>query len=223
VNCVTSISPLTADYSAEMKEATVTVAAPSGCHWSATTSSSFISLGAFGAAGDGNGSFIYRVFGNLTGNPRSGSIQVMQMTSNVTQRAALGGNFLSFVSEPGDYVGQGWTLLHEAPTATFTITSRSSHNFIAADIKASDGLRTLDWRLEMTAEQGKALVAQGYGWAPSFSGDGRGCGSINTTGYFNITNLVFGSDGSVQQLRVDFIQHCEGKAPALTGTLSYVR
>ena len=36
-------------------------------------------------------------------------------------------------------------------------------------------------------------------------------------------NVVFGSDGSVQQLRVSFEQHCEGSGPALRGNLTYVR
>lgn len=56
----------------------------------------------------------------------------------------------------------------------------------------------------------------------SFFGDpGRGCNSI--TGQFTIVNVVYAGDGSVQQLRVDFEQHCENQGPALRGTLSFVR
>jgi len=233
-NCVTSVSPSTADYSAELKRGTVSVTAPAGCQWTAVSPFSFISLDRFGASGNGNGSFIYRVFGNLTSAPRSGSLQVGQQTVNVTQRAPLGGNFVSFVSDAGDYIGQGWTLLHEAPTSTFTPpTPDPSRNRLTLRIVGSDGLSTLNWGLDLAAPQGQQLVAGTYlnatrypFQAPTvpglnFSGDGRGCNMLS--GQFTITEIVFGGDGSIQRLRATFEQHCEGAGPALRGTVSYAR
>ena len=135
----------------------MTVTASPGCQWTAATTSTFISLNSFGVSGTSNGSFIYRVFGNLTGAPRSGSIQVGQQTVNVTQRAPIGGNFLSFVSDTGDYIVQGWTLLHESPTSTFTATAPSSLNRVLMSIVGSDGLSTLSWNLDLAAPQGQLV------------------------------------------------------------------
>lgn len=232
-NCVTSVSPTNVDYSAELKRGTVTVTASPGCQWTATSASPLIGLGSFGVSGTGNGSFSYRVFGNLTGAPRSGSIQVLRQAVNVTQRAALGGNVLTFVSDTGDYIGQGWTLLHEAPTSTFTPTVQSGRNHLSLRIVGSDGLSTLSWGFDLAAPQGQQLAPGAYVNATrypfqaptvpglNFSGDGRGCNMLS--GQFTITEIVYGGDDSLQRLRVTFEQHCEGGGAALRGTVFYVR
>jgi hypothetical protein len=226
---VTSISPTAVDYSAELRRTKVTVTAPSDCHWNTTTTSPFISLG-FNTSGAGNGSFTYTVFGNLTGASRSGSVSVSDQGVGVTQRAALGSStFLSFVSDTGDFIGQGWTFLAESPASTFTVRSPLS-NAIDVSFVTGEGFF---WDLALAAPQGQQLRpgvflnATRYPFqAPavpglSFSGDGRGCNVLS--GQFTISNLVYGSDGSVQQLRADFEQHCEGAGAALRGTVSYVR
>ena len=232
-NCVTSISASNVDYPAELKRGTVTVMAAPGCQWTATSSSPFLSLSSFGVSGTGNGSFTYRVFGNLTGAPRSGSLHVLQQSVTITQRAALGGNFLSFVSDTGDYIGQGWTALHEAPTSTFTPTVLADRRGVLIDIIGSDGLSTLRWSLDLVAPQGQQLGTGTYlnatrypFQAPTvpglnFSGDGRGCNQLN--GQFTVTEVAYGGDNSLQRLRATFEQHCEGTGPAIRGTISYVR
>jgi hypothetical protein len=232
-NCVTSVTPSQVDYSAELKRGTVTVTAAPDCQWTVTSTSPLIGLNSFGTTGTGNGSFTYRVFGNLTSGPRSGSIQVLQHTVTVTQRAPLGGNFLSFVSDTGDYIGQGWTLLHETPTSTFTPTLDSSRNRVSFRIVGSDGLSTLSWSLDFAAPQGQQLSPGTYVSATrypfqaptvpglSFSGDGRGCNMLS--GQFTITEAVYGGDNSVQRFRATFEQHCEGGGPALRGTIAFVR
>jgi hypothetical protein len=232
-NCVTSVSPSSVEYSAELKRGTVTVTAPPGCQWTATSSSPGIGLGSFTPSGTGNGSFTYRAFGNLTGAPRSSSIQVLRHTVSVAQRAAVGGSFLSFVSDTGDFIGQGWTLLLETPTSTLTPRLDPSRRNISFSIVGSDGLSTLSWTLDLAAPQGQQLVPGTYLSATrypfqaptvpglTFSGDGRGCNQLS--GQFTITEAVYGGDGSVQRFRVTFEQHCEGAAAALRGTLFYVR
>src|SRR5262249_52773661 len=138
-NCAT-VLPLSADFSAELKRGTLSVTAPSGCQWSASSSSPFIVVDNAGGTFSGSASVFYRVFGNLTGGPRSGSIVVLQQTVNITQHAALGGNFLYFVSDAGDWIGQGWTSLQEAPTSTFTPTIDASFNHLSIGVIGSDGL-----------------------------------------------------------------------------------
>ena len=211
----------------------MTVTAPPGCQWTATSSSPGIGLGSFTPSGTGNGSFTYRAFGNLTGAPRSSSIQVLRHTVTVTQRPAVGGSFLSFVSDTGDFIGQGWTLLLETPTSTVTPRLDASRRNVSFSIVGSDGLSTLSWTLDLAAPQGQQLVPGTYlnatrypFQAPTvpgltFSGDGRGCNQLS--GQFTITEAVYGGDGSVQRFRVTFEQHCEGAAAALRGTLFYAR
>jgi hypothetical protein len=232
-NCAVSLLPTGADYSAEYKQGTITVSIAAGCQWTVSSSSPFIVLNNFPGSWTGSSSFVYKVFGNLTGVPRSGSIRVGQQTFNITQRAPLGTNSLSFVSDPGDYVGQGWTVLHEAPTSTFTATLDPSRNHVGFRIVGSDGIGTLDWTLDFAAPQGQQLAVGTYmnatRWpfqAPSvpgidFSGDGRGCNREN--GQFTITDFAYGGDGSLQRLTATFEQHCEGGGPALRGKIVYAR
>jgi hypothetical protein len=233
-SCVTLVNPGGVDYTAEFQQGTATVTASSGCQWTATTTApSFIVLPTFGASGAGSGSFIYKVFGNLSGASRSGSINVGGLTLNVNQHAPLGRNTLTFVSDAGDYIGQGWTFLLEQPYASFTSTLDASHNHLSLRGVGSDGLSTQDWTLDLAAPQGQQLKtgtfvnATRYPFqAPtvpglSFSGDGRGCNLLS--GQFTITDVVFGTDGTVQRLAVSFEQHCEGAGPALRGNVSYVR
>jgi len=232
-NCAVTLLPASADYSAEMKQGTISVTIGPGCQWAASSSAPFISFNNFSSSGTGNGSFLYRVAGNLTGAPRSGFITVGQQTFNITQRAPVGGNALSFVSDPGDYIGAGWTLLQEAPTSTFAPTFDVSRNHLSFRIVGSDNLETLDWNLDLAAPQGQQLTIGTYlnatRWpfqAPtvpglSFYGDGRGCNTLS--GQFTITDFAYGGDGSVQRLTATFEQHCEGGGPALRGKIVYVR
>src|SRR4029078_2921535 len=83
--------------------------------------------------------------------------------------------------------------------------------------------------LQLAAPQGQQLAPGTYQsetrypfQAPTvpgltFDGDGRGCNVLS--GKFTIVGIVYGTDGAVQQLRVDFEQHCEGGGPALRGTI----
>lgn len=231
--CAPTIQPLSANHSAELKQGTVTVSAAPGCDWSASSSSPFISFRNLRMSGTGNGSFNYRVYGNLTGAGRSASIQVGQQTFTVNQRAALGGTSLSFVSDTGDYVGQGWTLLHEAPTSSFSPALDPQHNSVSFEIVGSDGATNMPWSLGLAAPKGQQLAlgtyvnVQRYPFqaptAPglSFYGNGAGCNQV--TGQFTITDFAYGADGALSRFTATFEQHCEGAGPALRGKIVYVR
>jgi hypothetical protein len=223
--------PISANYTAELSQGAVTVTAPASCQWSATSNSPFILINNAGFTFTGNGSVSYTVFGNLTGAPRSGSFSVLQQAVNINQQPALGGNFLSFVSDTGDYIGQGWTLLEQAPTTIFSGTL-DAQNHLSFNIIGSNGVRTLNWTLDLQPPQGQQLVPGTYLSATrypfqspavpglSFSGDSRGCNELS--GQFTITDVAF-AGGVVQRLSATFEQHCEGGGPALRGTLVYVK
>jgi hypothetical protein len=180
--------------------------------------------------GNGNGSVRFRINGNLTAASRSGSINVLQHSITLRQNAPVGGNFLSFVSDASDYVGQGWTLLQEAPTSTLTPAVDAARQHVSFNVTGFDGVRVLNWTLDFAAVQGHQLVpgtyvgAARYPFQPptvpglSFAGDGRTCGQLS--GQFTISDAVF--DTSVQRFKATFEQHCDGAGPALRGTISYV-
>ncbi|GAA5002833.1 hypothetical protein [Streptomyces siamensis] len=50
-------------------------------------------------------------------------------------------------------------------------------------------------------------------------GDGRGC--TTSTGEFTVTRPARGDDGAVEAFAATFVQHCEGGAAALRGTIHY--
>jgi len=230
--CVTLVNPGGVNFPPEFGEEAITVSALPGCQWIATSNVPFITF-PFGASGTGDGSVIYRLPGNLTGASRSGSIAVKQFTVNITQRAAVGFNSLSFVSDAGDFIGQGWTVVAESPYSSVTPTLDASRNHISFHISSSFTLRRLDWTLDFAAPQGQQLKpgtylnATRYGsQAPAvpglgFSGDGRSCNTVS--GQFTITDAVFGTDGSVQRFAASFEQHCNGAGPALRGNISFGR
>jgi hypothetical protein len=232
--CVTSISPTHVDYPAEFRTGTVNVTAPSGCSWSPASLSPFIGLDSRIPSYTGSGWFTYHVNGNLTEPVRSGSLQVQGFTLSVTQAQRLGGNnFLSFVSDQSDYIGQGQTQLWEAPTATITARPLWASNQVEIHVVGSDTLNTIDWTLDFAAPQDQQLLPGTYPNATrfpfqapttpglSFYGCGRGCNTLS--GQFTVMEAVYAVDGTVQRFHATFEQHCEGGGPALRGEIFFVR
>jgi hypothetical protein len=134
---------------------------------------------------------------------------------------------LSFVSDPGDYIGGGQARLFTLDDAF--ITSRYSDNgghFGLTVFPFSGGF----WFLDFAAPQGSQLVPGAYEGAVrypfqspsqpglSLSGDGRGCNTL--TGRFDVLDAAFGPNGYIERLHARFEQHCEGATPALYGDVN---
>lgn len=82
--CSFSISPLSQSFDAVGGTGTVSVLAPIGCAWSATSSVNFISV-LSGASGTGNGTVVFQILANTTGQARTGSLFIAGQTFTVTQ------------------------------------------------------------------------------------------------------------------------------------------
>jgi hypothetical protein len=136
---------------------------------------------------------------------------------------------LSFVSDPGDYIGAGQSRSFTLDTAS--ITSRSGQNggsFGVTVFPFNGGF----WFLDIAAPQGAQLVPGAYEGAVrypfqgpgqpglSLSGDGRGCNTL--TGRFDVLEATFGPNGYVERFHATFEQHCEGAAAALFGEVQIV-
>jgi hypothetical protein len=139
---------------------------------------------------------------------------------------------LSFVSDPGDYIGQGET--HEYGLqdgiwhAGFSTSNGVEHVFVS--VSSLSGPATFWWDLDLAAPKGQPLsvgvyeAARRYPFQPDtqpgldFSGSGRGCNGV--TGRFTIEAITLGPANSLDRLQATFDQNCEGSSRALHGRIA---
>jgi hypothetical protein len=83
--CSYALTPAAATVASDATTASVTVNAPAGCAWTATTTVSWISIGT-GANGNGPGTLTYAVLANTATESRSGQLMVAGQAHTVTQQ-----------------------------------------------------------------------------------------------------------------------------------------
>lgn len=137
---------------------------------------------------------------------------------------------LSFISEPGDYIGGGQRQRYTAGDSTFTAALDNDRRHIS--ISVIQGAYTHWWYLQLAAPEGSELVPGTYENATrypfqdasvpglSFYGDGRGCNTL--TGKFQVLDAVYSPDNYVERFHAKFEQHCEGGTAALFGEVQIV-
>lgn len=134
---------------------------------------------------------------------------------------------LYFLSDPGDYIGGGEevTLTHE--DGTFSAQNYGPGT-VGVSFSSTDGSSW--WTLEISTADDTPLRPGSYEnalrWpfndgSPglSFTGNGRGCNEVS--GRFDVLQITFKPDGTLERLAVDFEQHCEGGEAALFGQIRY--
>jgi hypothetical protein len=140
--------------------------------------------------------------------------------------------FLSFTSDPGDYIGQSeshrYALVDGSWRAQFDTSDGTGH----INVYLSPPSGSWWWALDLAAPPGKSLSVGTYEAARrwpfngptqpglGFYGSGRGCNTL--TGRFVVLALTLEPDNTVDLLHATFEQHCEGASPALTGELAIV-
>ena len=144
--------------------------------------------------------------------------------------------FISFTSQPGDYIGGGLSQTFTPADGDFF--SRSTYGSLDnITVGFNNFSRTTNpqnykwWDLEFAAPRGQTLVPGIYEGATrvpfraptepgiDISGEGRGCNTL--TGRFVVNEAVYRASGSVERFSADFEQHCEGAKPALFGQVRY--
>lgn len=156
------------------------------------------------------------------GSGQTASAAVTEHIFNLKDRRTL----LTFVSPPGDYIGQG-----QALTLTpYEVGVTLQPGFGAPSVQiVFDGGAFNNWTIDLEAPNGAAPLPGTYTSAErfpiqspgkpglSFFGDGRGCNTI--AGQFT----VFEFDPTTNPVRfgATFKQSCEGFMPSLTGTVLY--
>lgn len=142
--------------------------------------------------------------------------------------AASAETFLSFDSQPGDYIGGGinrtWTLAD----GTFAVQATFRSGITVSFNSNSPGTW---WYLNFGPPDAQTLTNKEYEGAQRFAshsptepgmdvfGSGRGCNRV--TGRFLVSDLSLAPDGTVQSLAIDFEQHCEGGPAALFGSVRF--
>lgn len=139
--------------------------------------------------------------------------------------------FLTLVSHPGDFQGEGITRTITPLDAVFSGTCLEPPAAVgeAASITARGSAR---WDLRTAAPLGEMLATGSYINAPrypfqaptqpgfSISGDGRACNESVTN--FVVREIACAPDGTLQRLAIDAEQHCGfAVAPPLFGYLRF--
>jgi hypothetical protein len=133
---------------------------------------------------------------------------------------------LSFVSDPGDWIGSGETYSVAFTDANANIVGDESS--LSVDYRVGSD----SWTLTLRAPQAQALTPACYERAQraafvdfsrpglEFDHDAHGCNQV--VGRFKLIELENDAvSGAISKLAVDFVQHCEGSGPALFGKLRY--
>jgi hypothetical protein len=143
-------------------------------------------------------------------------------------------SFVSFVSSPGDGVGQGQTRrIESGPAATFGGDMWDGNNALSLTI-LTPGPGARDWGLQLAAPKGRTLTPGVYKNARripaigsaepqlNFGGEQRSCNT--STGEFEVLEAVYGpkpqgsgTSGTIDRLHARFTQTCDGSSGALTG------
>lgn len=135
--------------------------------------------------------------------------------------------FITLISQPGDYIGQGITQTYTAANGTFSVSNSSDSASVSFHTSDYSQFWYLDFGSPSTGKFGRGEFdgAQRTAFrSPTrpgidVSGDGRGCNIA--TGRFLVSDFALNLDGTIARLAIDFEQHCEGATPALYGSVRY--
>jgi hypothetical protein len=127
-------------------------------------------------------------------------------------------------SQPGDPVGGGIARTFRMPAAFVSMAA----GFGPGVTVAIDGTG-ISWRLSFSAERDARLAVGTYaplGKHPFTTGAGFGIiggatSCFRETGRFEVREIEYGGDGTVQRLAIDFEHHCNNTDPALFGAIRY--
>ena len=124
---------------------------------------------------------------------------------------------IDFVSDPGDYIGQGQTLTYTPADTGFSVSAVCNRLTIIV------GNQT--WNSDFQGMSGTVQLQPGYygnlerypfhnpaHGGLSWIGQGRGCNTL--TRWFVVDGVTYTS-GTLSAIDLRFEQHCEGGVPAL--------
>jgi hypothetical protein len=142
-----------------------------------------------------------------------------------------------FVSAPGDYIGQGQTVVLTPAVATFNPQVTGNPGLVLIDLgnngPVAPGGQYITWAMGFSTATGAPLTVGSYpnasgspfqdGISPGMDiyGDGRGCDRI--FGHFDILDIAYDPvSGALSRFAANFTQSCElSTAPPLVGAIRF--
>jgi hypothetical protein len=122
-------------------------------------------------------------------------------------------SYMKVVSEQGDYIGQGKNYDYAGDKLNVRVTQRG------LTIQVDGWSLNVGGPAKQFIKEGEYPDAKRFpfsGDSPGLEFGGKGRGSNSLTGAFVVWELEI-KDNKVVKLALDFVQHPEGKTPALTG------
>jgi len=139
--------------------------------------------------------------------------------------AATATSQFTFISQPGDWIGQGQSRSFDESSARFRVEVAPDLTTITVSLISND--QSEWWDLSLDGPAGTPLAVGHYPNASRYpfnapdsngmavSGPGRGCNTLR--GEFAISALRFAPTGGIELLDATFSQMCEGFMPPLEG------
>ncbi len=184
--CNFTVTLSNTSFGANASSATINVATGSGCGWTATSNTSWITIAAPGS-GSGNGSAVFSIAAN-TGAARSGTVLVAGRTLTMTQGAS----------------GTGSTTL--AITSQQALASGTLNSFYSTALTASGGQTPYTWSVSGGLPPGLSLN-------PS---TGLISGTPTATGGYNIAASVTDAAGTSRSQIFTFTVVAQSAGPVIT-------
>jgi hypothetical protein len=172
--CSYLVSPTSASYGTSGGAGSVSVTAPAGCAWTASSSFSFINITS-GSSGNGNGSVAYSVAAN-SGAARTGSMTIAGQTVTISQSGA----------PPASYNGNWSGATSQQRAFSFTVSNNAFTTW-KLDWHATGSCGTVDGTTTVTYNTPLAISGS------SFTLTTAGPTSITLNGTFSSTSSASGS------------------------------
>lgn len=198
-DCTYSLSSTTESVTAAGGTGAITVTAPSGCSWTATSSATWLTVTA-GATGSGNGTVQYSAAAHTGTSPRSASLTVATRTVTVNQAAAAPPT-CSFTVTPSTVEAPAGGL-----TGAITVTATASTCAWTASASPS-------WITLTTASQGTGSGTVGFTIAANTSTSRTG---TIVVGGVNVAVSQAGTPPASSTTVSGEISSLQGQCPALT-------
>jgi len=170
---------------------------------------------------------------NLAGTPAFATVKIGAASATfqaTTAIAVQGTDVLYYHSQPGDFIGGGERAALYAGTGWILRPSRNYHNGVSFDIEGNGTWGSIDFAapgdgaalpLAVGAYENAVRFPFENGASPGLSASVYGGGCNTLRGRFDVLDVAYGADGSVQRFAADFVQHCDGQPVGFFGQIRY--
>ncbi len=186
----------------------------------------------------GTDTFTYEAYdGQLDSSPATVTLTVGTPPVAVNDAYALppnsglmageGPTYVTMVSQPGDFVGQGQSYIFGGTITAQVRTGGVYTNAVEIDITYNSQFWTLDFAAPNYAQLLPGTYANATRWpfqaagVPGLDVSGDGRGSNTLTGSFTVNQAVYGPSGNIVSFVASFVQYGDGSKASLSGNVYF--